>query len=363
MKPNPFKFGTVVDDQYFTDRTEEIKIVNSVLNSENHLIVISPRRYGKTSLIYKVVKESGRPFIFIDLQLITTVNDLASQILKRINRIYPFEKLKRLIKNFKFIPAVSVNPLTNEIEVSFNPVSSSDVILSDVLEMVERISTKRNKLIIVFDEFQEIIRIDKNLDKKLRSIFQHQKKVNYILSGSQESLMKEIFENKKSPFYHFGYLLSLKKIQEEDFFDYLNRNFSLISKNSDEVCKKILEFTKGHPYYTQQFAFYVWEEIVNKRFESIDKVVKKIVQSHDNDFERLWGMLTKTEMKVMISLAESNDSPLKDEIRTKYNLGATSTVFSALKKLILHGFVLKTSGGYEIEDPFFGEWIKNKRIG
>ncbi len=362
MKSNPFKFGTVVDDKFFTNRAQEIKIVKSVLNSENHLIVISPRRYGKTSLIYKVVKETGRPYIFIDLQLVTNINDFGSQLLKRINRIYPFEKFKRLIKNFRFIPAISVNPLTNEIEVSFNPVSTPEVILSDVLNLIERLSTKKEKIIVVLDEFQEIKRIDKNLDRKLRSVFQHQKKVNYVLMGSQESLMKEIFENKKSPFYHFGYLLTLKRIPRDDFFNYLNKRISRVSKNSNAICEKILNFTKGHPYYTQQFAFYIWEEIVNNKNESVEKIIQKIVQSHDNDFERLWGLLNKTEMKIMIALAESDESPLKDDVRYKYNLGATSTVFSSLKKLIVNGFVIKTSAGYEIEDPFFREWIKSKRI-
>ena len=93
---NPFKFGSIVEEPYFTNRVEEIKKVRSVLESENHLIISSPRRYWKTSLILKVVKELDRPFIDIDLQIITTPEDLAAQLLNRIYRIYPFEKMKRI---------------------------------------------------------------------------------------------------------------------------------------------------------------------------------------------------------------------------------------------------------------------------
>ena len=89
MKKNPFKFGSIVDAPYFTNRSEEIKKVKTILASDNHLIIISPRRFGKTSLISKVIKEIDRPVIFLDLQLITNTEDFAAQLLKRVYRIYP----------------------------------------------------------------------------------------------------------------------------------------------------------------------------------------------------------------------------------------------------------------------------------
>lgn len=98
---NPFKFGSVVQEPYFTDRVIEQADIKMVLSSANHLIIISPRRYGKTSLIKKVVSSLERPLIFLDLQLITDLNDFASQILKRVYRVYPFERLKGFLKNFR----------------------------------------------------------------------------------------------------------------------------------------------------------------------------------------------------------------------------------------------------------------------
>ena len=163
MKKNPFKFGSIVDGHYFTNRSEEIKKVKSILMTDNHLIIISPRRFGKTSLISKVMKETGRPVIFLDLQLITNTEDFASQLLKRVYRVYPFEKIKQIIKSFRIIPSISLNPMNNEVDISFQPVSSDSILIEDVLNLLERVSDKKKKLIVVFDEFQEIKNIKKTL--------------------------------------------------------------------------------------------------------------------------------------------------------------------------------------------------------
>ncbi len=86
---NPFKFGTVVDEPYFINRKEELAKIDSLIRSENHLLIISPRRYGKTSLIRKALKESGRRYLFLDMQLVVSPEDLAAQLLKRVYRISP----------------------------------------------------------------------------------------------------------------------------------------------------------------------------------------------------------------------------------------------------------------------------------
>ena len=218
---NPFKFGVLVDDEYFTDRINELKEVLWTLNSENHLILISPRRFGKSSLVAKAVRESGRPCISLNMQNILCVEDFASKLLRELFRIYPMERIKHLMTHFRIIPTVSTNPLTNGIDVSFQPVMNSIVLLEDAMALIEKVSTEEKRLVVVFDEFQEVLNIRKGLDKQLRSVMQEQKHLNYILLGSQESMMTEIFERKKSPFYHFGKLMHLDKIPYEDFREYI----------------------------------------------------------------------------------------------------------------------------------------------
>ena len=206
MKTNPFKFGTVVDGTYFTDREDELEKISSYINSENHLILISPRRFGKTSLIRKIVNESEGIYIFLDMQIVLSAEDFASQLLKRVYRIYPVQKLKSFIKSFRLIPVVNINPVTGEPEISFKPGSKELSPLEDVLNLIEKLGTDKKKIIMVLDEFQDIYRIDRGLDRFLRSVMQNHRHINYIFMGSSESMIREIFEKKRFPVLPFWYI-------------------------------------------------------------------------------------------------------------------------------------------------------------
>ncbi len=297
MNKNPFKFGSIVDGPYFTNRTVEIARVNSILNSSNHLIIISPRRFGKSSLIFKVISSLNRPVIALDLQLITSVEDFAAQLLKRVYRVYPFEKIRQFVKHFRIIPAISLNPVTSDVDIAFQPASSQIPMLEDVLNLVEQLSTEKKKAIVVFDEFQEVQQIDGNLSRQLRSIMQHHKNINYVFLGSQESLIRNIFEKKNASFYHFGMLLPLGKIPWHDFSDYLINGLQLVGTENKEIAESILKFTNCHPYYTQQLAFMVWEILYqpDPPMDSVEQAILSLISIHDMDYERIWNAFNKTD--------------------------------------------------------------------
>lgn len=363
MLANPFKFGTVVDDPYFTDRETEIDRISSFINSANHLLLISPRRYGKTSLARKVLKTSGRKYIYLDLQLVLSPEDFAAQLLKRIYRLFPAQKLKGFIKSFRIIPSIILNPVTGETEIAFKSGSPDITPLEDTLNLIEKLGTEEKRLIVVLDEFQEIFRIGSGLDLRLRGIIQIHKNVNYIFMGSSESLVREIFERKNSPFYHFAALMTLSKIEKEKFSLFLEGKFKKLTKQFKLISEEILQLTGSHPYYTQQLAFNVWELIYRsyKGTDLTEKAVAEIVSTHDNDFERLWNTLNGTDMKILAGMAANSVSPLSEEFSVLFGTGATSTVFSALKRLTNKGILTKTSEGYSIDDPFFRRWIVLRR--
>ena len=349
---NPFQFGVLVDNEYFTDRINELREVQMSLNSANHLILISPRRFGKSSLVAKAVKMSSRPCLSLNMQNMLSVEDFASKLLRELFRLYPMERIRHLMTHFRIIPTVSTNPITNGVDVSFQPVMNSMVLLEDAMNLIEKVSTENKKLVVVLDEFQEILNIRKGLDKQLRSIMQEQQHLNYILLGSQESMMTDIFERKKSPFYHFGKLMRLNKIPYDDFKEYITTRLPL---NEDEklydIVEEILAFTNLHPYYTQQLSAQVWEMMTYDHL--VDGVVKeavsKIVRVHDLDFERLWLNFNRTDRSVILSLSKG-ENPLQNR------KVASSTSFSAVKRLMKAGYVIRVTD-YEIEDPFFKEWV------
>ena len=356
---NPFKFGTIVQDDFFTDRIMELSLVKEKLNSENHLVLISPRRFGKSSLIQKALSQIGRPSITIDMMNVLSVEGFASLLLREIFKLYKVEKIKHLMSHFRFVPTISSNPLSDAIDVSFQPSVNSAIALEDAMDLLQKVTSPEKRLIVVLDEFQEVNEIQKGFDRQLRALMQKQKGLNYVFLGSQESMMNEIFEKKKSPFYHFGQRMTLSKIPYEDFFSFIecrlldkpNATAAEIKRNKDVTVTQILSFTRVHPYYSQQLASAVYDlQCYHSVFDDVvSQAIEILVQSHDLDYERLWMYLNRTDRKVMQTLAQQF-KPLAGKETP------TSTVYSALQRLIKRGFVIKTEE-YEIEDPFFRQWI------
>lgn len=360
---NPFRFGTVAYGEFFTNRTKELQFVASAINSPNHLVVISPRRYGKTSMVHQALLLNNRPKIELDLMVATSTTDFAAQLLKRVYGLYPFQRIRQYIQHFKVVPVVNLNPVTNAVEIAFSPKTSGTPELTDVLNLIEKLGSPTKRTIVVIDEFQEIHHLDPNLAPVMRSAMQHHKHINYILMGSQESMMREIFEQKKSPFYHFGLLMNLSKIPHAEFESYLVKGFMHLTLQSTDLAKSVLEKTDCHPYYTQQLAWFVWE-LLRKNPDHPDPVItaiENIEYMHDLDYERIWNNLNKTDQKLMLGIIREKTLLLSGKKLAKYGIGASSTAFSALKRLHNKGIIVKDGSLYIPEDPFFAGWLLKKR--
>lgn len=348
---NPFKFGTIVEEEYFTDRVQEVAYIEQFIQSANHLVLISPRRFGKSSVVAKAVKQSGRKNITVNLQQATSVSDLSAKLLKELFKVHPLERVRHLITHFRVIPTISTNPLTGSMDVSFQPGVDGIVLIEDVLTLIEKAHSEQDRMIVVLDEFQEIRDLAPKLDKQLRSIMQKQKNINYILLGSQESMMTDIFEDKKSPFYHFGELMRLGKLPHEDFHQYLSERLAkCFVETHEELSDRILDYTDCHPYYSQQLAANVWQigMLQPATSDPVQKAIDYIVTTHGLDYERLWMNFNRTNKWILQRLV-SNKPLQSGEYRT-------STIYSALKRLQKDGYVIY-SNHYEMEDPFFKEWI------
>lgn len=353
---NPFRYGLLVDEPFFTDRKEELQYIVQFLQSENQLVLISPRRYGKSSLVRKAVLQTGRPCVYLNLQQVTSVEDFSSMIVKEVYRLYPIEKVKHLLSSFRIVPTLSTSPSGDSLEISFNPkILNTTTLLEDALGLLQKVTSPEARLVVVLDEFPELLEIEKRVDKRLRAIMQGQIGLNYIFLGSQESMMEDIFEKVKSPFYHFGMVMHLGKIPYDDFHTFVaSRMKSVVGDNYNKIADGILKFTGCHPYYTQQLAARCWESSVLHQNTDADSIVEEsielLVHAHDLDFERLWLTMTKVSRKIL-QLLSVGDTPYQERSLP------TSTSYSALKKLMKEGIVIR-SDKYEIEDPFFKKWIE-----
>jgi hypothetical protein len=176
-------------------------------------------------------------------------------------------------------------------------------------------------------------------------------------------MIRNIFEKKGSPFYRFGSLMVLGKIPFDKFIDFLQLKFRSFTGNYRELSESILKMTGCHPFYTQQLAFTVWELLSRSKYspDLSEKAAGEIVQSHDNDYERIWNTLNKTDMVILAGISLSDASPLSDEFSKMNGTGAVSTVFSTLQRLTKKGMLIKEGTVYSIDDPFFKRWIILRR--
>ncbi len=135
-------------------------------------------------------------------------------------------------------------------------------------------------------------------------------------------------------------------------------------QNICRMSEAILEITDSHPYYTQQLAFTIWELLIRSEYspDIVETAANEIVQSHDNDYERLWNSFNRTDMTILTGMAGSDISPLSDEFSRLYGTGATSTVFSTLQRLTRKGMLIKEGSAYYMGDPFFKRWINFRRM-
>lgn len=181
--------------------------------------------------------------------------------------------------------------------------------------------------------------------------------------GSIESMMRQIFEEKKSPFYHFGQLMPLDKIPYQDFANFIIQGFQDKTGEITSLAETILEISQCHPYYTQQLAYTVWNKWDDNLpvRELVNSTVDYLVRIHDNDYQRIWQNQNQTDKKILIQIAQRQEQLLSQNSILQMGFHSTSTLYSGLKRLIQQGYVVKANTNYELDDPFFRSWILRKR--
>ncbi|MCK4312273.1 MAG: ATP-binding protein [Candidatus Cloacimonetes bacterium] len=370
---NPFIYGKIVTDENFCNRKEEInELIRAIRNGQN-VILFSPRRYGKTSLIKEVlkrVKKNGILTYYIDLYPAITkhkfieiyANGIASNIPGKIEKI--IATLKKIIP--LLIPKIIVKPEGQaEFEFSYDKSAESiPAILDDLFMSVEKIADRKKKnAVVVFDEFQEITNYgDEEIERKMRSIFQMHQNVSYIFMGSKRHLMDEIFNRRDRAFYKSGKHLVLNKINPAELTTFIKEKFNNTNFNiSDEAIFTIVEKASAHPYYTQFLCSELWNLNLDTKqitTETIDIAVKNLLSKESSAYINIWESLSIRQKQVLNSLAKFGGSNIfKKEFLAYSSIPSISTLQRAVKKIYTDGILNKTNGTYIIEDVFFEHWI------
>ncbi len=362
---NPFIYGSVVTGEYFVDRENEIKDLSASLLAGQHVLMLSPRKMGKSSLIEETFRRTnekdGVIALRIDMWKTPNMESFAKEIVNRlISASYTsVEKfLHDSIDLFKRIrPRIYVDA-GGSIGVEFD-LAEKRVLLEEAMELPERIAVKKGKrIILAFDEFQEIARFDGiETEKFLRSVIQAQKNVSYIFSGSEQSMLSLMFGDATRPFYRFARIMKLEPIKESILVEFINSRFKKSRKAIDaEAAKWIAAFSEGAPSYVQQICHETWNLNSIVDMDVVKTAMDNAISSMDAGFRTIWENISSNEQRVLlIALAKEGAAKIYSSgFIKKYDLKSPGHVRKAIK--LLENMRLVENN--RPSDFFFREWLR-----
>ena len=370
---NPFVYGETVTGENFCNRVQEInELVNDIENGTN-IIIFSPRRYGKTSLINQVLnstKQKGIISFYVDLYPAVNKQKFIEIYARAISSGLT-GKTSKIVKKLKeylprIIPKVAMNDQSVHFEFGFDLRGSLSPHLDDLMKAGKKVADHHKKnAVIVFDEFQEIANIDdQEIERKMRSVFQHHRNVSYIFMGSKMHLMRDIFNNPSRPFYKSGKHFPLGKIDSIELGNFAKNKFETTGIDiSEHELKEIIKITECHPYYFQMLCHVLWEiTLYDKvvKLSRIDEAAKILISRESSAYMAIWENLTAKQKKLLVALMQENNPAIYSrQFLEKHGLGAPSSLQKATKKLITLELIQPANGSYEIVDLFFKRWIQH----
>jgi len=373
---NPFTFGDLALDDAFTDREDEIRELVSDMRNGQNVLVYAPRRYGKSSLVLRAAQEAMRRKVLVgycDLMMTPTKERLAAALAKTIYSDIAspvgqaFERAADLFRSLRVRPTIEVDPSDGSLRFSFQigrRRTDIDDTIERLLELLGELAAERKRrVVIVFDEFQEIIALDKRFPNLLRAVFQAQPEVSHVYLGSKRHLLERIFNDRNEPFWRSAKQLEIGPIATAAFAPFLRDRFTATGKGiTDEGLDLLLEVTAGHPYGTQELAYFVWELVApggEASATDVEEAVGRVVRSEHNHFAQLWDDAPRAQRLVLLALAdEPTRSVYSADYHERHELPATPTLQTALAGLIRKEIVGRgEEREYRIIEPFLSEWL------
>lgn len=371
---NPFKYGSIVGGSYFINRKQEISQTGKDLLNGNNIILYAPRRYGKTSLVIKILEElkkEGVKTVYLDFFQVYSVENFINLYAAKIMAAHG-SPIKKTIKNLKnyirgIIPSVTIDENGKPV-ISFSYGSSipKENSLLDVLDLPDKIKKKDEKWVIVFDEFQEINSLNgSTIEKQFRSVLQFHQDIGYVFMGSKTHLMLNMFADKKRAFYNIGKLVKLDKISPGEMIEHMEEEFNKGSLRFKKgVFDVLLRYTGNIPYYNQYLASQTWqaaqEEDKPIDEETVKKAVSVILDNQDDYYHTLFDKLTHYQRKVIHALLHERENIFSREYARKFNLSSSSSTQRALNSLTENGIIEKMDDKYQFSDPFFPIYLKQR---
>ncbi len=373
----PFIFGKIATEKNFTDREQETATLVLNFSSLINTIIISPRRWGKCSLVNKAAKlacEQDRSLRVCHIDLFNVRNEehfyslLAQKVISVTSSKWE-EAVENAKKFFtRIVPKISIaaDP-TNEVSFDFdwedikrNP--------DEVLDLAEKIAQEKGlKIVICVDEFQNIAEFTDPdyFQKKLRSHWQQHQHVAYCLYGSKRHMMLEVFTNSSKPFYKFGDLIFLNKIETPHLVEFFSTRFADTGKSiSNEAGHLIATLSDNHPYYAQQLAQLSWLRTKDEcTVEIVREAHAALVEQLSLLFVTITETLTTQQLNYLHALIAREKSISSTDVMHRYRISSTTSIARSKAALIKNDILDNKAGEISFQDPIYAYWLKAQYFG
>jgi hypothetical protein len=376
---NPFTFGDLALDEAFTDREDELQELASDMRNGQNVLVYAPRRYGKSSLVLRAAQEAiqGRALVgYCDVMKTPTKERLAAALAKTIYSDIAspvgqaFERAAELFRGLRVRPTMEVDS-DGMLRFSFQPgrrKTDIDETIERLLELLGDLAGERKRrVVIIFDEFQEIVSLDAKFPNLMRAVFQGQPEVSHVYLGSKQHILEKIFNDRNEPFWRSAKQLEIGMIAPAKFAPFIRERFLDSGRGiTDEALERLFEITGGHPYGTQELAYFVWELLPSGTEASVAEIedaLTRVLRSEQNHFAQLWDDAPRPQRLLMVALAEEpTRSIYSSAYHERHELPRNPTLQTALAGVIRKEIVGRDAeGDYRVIEPFLAEWLQREQ--
>jgi uncharacterized protein len=372
---NPFVYGEVVPATSFVDRETELDRLAGDLSAGQKVFLISPRRYGKSSLVrqaLRAVERAGGLTVEVTVSsyssYVAFLEGYARALLSIETRLDKARAwLREMLGSVRHEVRVEPDAYgTGQLAVTF-PAARTDKDVSrlaqEVFALPGRIAdVRRRRLAVALDEFQAIGSFDSgSVEHALRAAVQHQRQVGYVFSGSEPSLMERML-GRSRPFYKAGPVMRLQKIPAERFADFIEARFRATKiRPAPGLGMAIVELAGNLPYDVQRLAHEVWDDARGSKsvgLEDLHETLKRLLGEHEAIFEATWQRLTLAQRATLrAAVIEEGHELLSADVRSRYRLGGASTVQAALAALVREDVLAREGARYAVVDSLLREWV------
>jgi uncharacterized protein len=372
---NPFVYGEVVPVVAFVDRETELDRLTRDLLAGQKIFLISPRRYGKSSLVRQALRAAERSGA---LTVEVTVSSYSSYVAflegyarallgveTRLDKARAW--MREMLGSVR--PEVRLEPDDrggSQLALTFPSARSErDVsrLAQEVFALPGRIAEARHRrLAVALDEFQAIGSFNGgSVEHALRAAVQHQRQVGYVFSGSEPSLMERML-GRSRPFYKAGPVMRLQKIPADRFADFIEARFRATRlRPAAGLGTAIVELAGNLPYDVQRLAHEVWDDAQGGRTVGLDdlhQTLKRLLGEHEAIFEATWQRLTLAQRAALrAAVLEEGRELLSGDVRSRYRLGGASTVQASLSALVREDILAREGTHYTVVDSLLREWV------